>query len=89
MVKVAVVQASPLFPLAPFAVIPAILTLTVPLPDDGLIQSNDHARLALLACVIDLPLTFTPEFPAVDSEPLSTTTLKPPCEPDTPPDTET
>ena len=83
-----VVQASPLVPLTPLAVIPAIPAVTVPLPEAGAVQSKLHARFALFVCVTDLPLTLTPELPPVESEPLETSTLKPPCVPDTPPDTE-
>ena len=84
-----VVQASPPVPLTPFAVIPAIPAVTVPLPEDGAVQSKLHARFTLFVCVTDLPLTLTPEFPPVESDPWDTSTLKPPCVPDTPPDTET
>ena len=40
-------HASPLVPLAPFAVIPAIPTDTVPLPEGGAVQSKFHTRFAL------------------------------------------
>ena len=73
-------QASPLFPFRPFAVKPAMLTVTVPLPAEGAIQSNVHERLPLFECVMDVPLTLTDELPPVDKEPLSTSTLKPPLE---------
>ena len=83
-----VVQASPPVP-PPLAVSPAIPAVTVPLPEVGAVQSKLHARFALLVCVTDLPLTLTPELSPVESDPLDTSTLKPPCVPDTPPDTET
>ncbi len=89
MVTDVVDQLSPPFPLAPLADIPAIPAVTVPLPEVGAVQSKLHARFALFVCVTDLPLTLTPEFPPVDTDPLSTSTLKPPCVPVTPPDTET
>ena len=89
MVTEVVDQASPLVPLTPLAVIPAIPAVTVPLPEEGAVQSKLHARFALLVCVTDLPLTLTPELPPVESDPLETSTLKPPCVPVTPPDTET
>ena len=79
-VSVVVDQASPLFPLAPFAVKPAMSTLTVPLPAEGAVQSNVHVRLPLFECVMDVPLTLTDELPPVDKEPLSTSTLNPPLE---------
>ena len=82
-VKLMVDQASPLFPYAPFAVIPAMSTLTVPLPADGAVQSKDQARLAAFEWVIDLPLTLTEELPPVANVPLSTSTLNPPYVPDT------
>jgi hypothetical protein len=47
MVTDVVDQASPLVPLTPFAVIPAIPTFTVPLPEEGAVQSKLHARFAL------------------------------------------
>ena len=74
-------QASPLFPY-PFAVMPAMSTLTVPLPADGAVQSKDQARLAAFECVMDLPLTLTEELPPVENVPLSTSTLNPPYVPD-------
>ena len=83
-----VVQASPLVP-PPLAVIPAMPAVTVPLPEEGAVQSKLHARFALLVCVTDLPLTLTPEFPPVERDPWDTSTLNPPCVPDTPPDTDT
>ena len=42
-----VVQASPLVP-PPLAVIPAMPAVTVPLPEEGAVQSKLHARFALL-----------------------------------------
>ena len=46
-VRLVVDQESPLFPLPPFAAIPAISTTTDPLPAEGAVQSNVHARFAL------------------------------------------
>ena len=76
-------QASPPFPYAPFAVIPAMSTLAVPLPADGAVQSKDQARLTAFEWVMDLPLTLTEELPPVANVPLSTSTLNPPYVPDT------
>ena len=76
----------------PFAVRTAISTLVVPLPVDGAVQSNDHERYELVVCVADWPdasiLTDMMPTPGMESVPLSTTTLKPPLFPETPPVTE-
>ena len=87
-----VVQASPELPLAPLAVMPAMSTLTLPLPVVGAVQSKDHERYELVVCVADRPAlsTLTAMIPTPGAEriPLSTTTLNPPLLPDTPPETE-